>query len=111
VLAAVEALGVVRPGVPKLLIWDNAPPHMPLRVRAAAHQAGIGIAFLPFRAPELMPLEELWRGRKATVAANRCDDSLEELAERAVAWWDGMSDAERRRRCGLTSAKFTWLPT
>ena len=36
VLAAVDALGRVRPAVPKLLIWDNAPPHHPHRVRDAA---------------------------------------------------------------------------
>lgn len=36
VLAAVEALGTVRPEVPKLLIWDNAPPHHPHRVRRGA---------------------------------------------------------------------------
>ena len=111
VLAAVEALGAVRPGVPKLLVWDNAPPHKPHRVRDAAHAAGIAIAFLPFRSPELMPLEDLWRGLKQTVAANRCYPSLEELAERAVAWLDGMTDAERRRRCGLLSSKYQWLPT
>jgi transposase len=111
VLAAVEALGMVRPEVPKLLIWDNAPPHHPHRVRDAAQAAGIRLAFLPFRSPELMPLEELWRGLKATVAANRCYDSLEDLAERAVAWLDGMSDSERHRRCGLTTSKFVWLPT
>src|SRR5215208_4674884 len=29
VLASVEALGAVRPEVPKLLIWDNAPPTCP----------------------------------------------------------------------------------
>jgi len=111
VLAAVEALGVVRPEVPKLLIWDNAPPHHPHRVCDAARAAGIRLAFLPFRSPELMPLEELWRGLKATVAANRCYDSLEDLAERAVAWLDGMSASERHRRCGLTTSKFAWLPT
>ena len=111
VLAAVEALGAGRPEVPKLLIWDNAPPHMPHRVREAAQEAGITRAFLPFRSPELMPLEELWRGLKATVAANRCYASLEELADRAVAWLDGMSDTERHRRCGLTTSKFAWLPT
>ena len=33
VLAAVIALGAVRPEVPKLLIWDNAPPHHPHRAR------------------------------------------------------------------------------
>ena len=87
--------------MPKLLIWDNAPPHHPHRVRDAARTPGITLAFLPFRSPELMPLEDLWRGLKATVAANRCYASLEELAERALAWLDGMSDAERLRRCGL----------
>ena len=111
VVAAVQALGAVRPEVPKLLVWDNAPPHHPHRVRDAARDAGIALAFLPFRAPELMPLEELWRGLKQTVAANRCYASRDDLAERAVAWLDGMTDAERRRRCGLESAKFHWLPT
>jgi transposase len=111
VLAAVEHLGTVRPGVPKLLIWDNAPPHHPHRVRDAATAAGITVAFLPFRSPELMPLEDLWRGLKQTVAANRCYPSLEELTLRALAWLDGMSDAERLRRCGLETSKFDWLPT
>jgi transposase len=111
VVAAVEALGAVRPDVPKLLVWDNAPPHMPHRVRDAAREAGITVAFLPFRSPELMPLEDLWRGLKQTVAANRCYASLDELTERALAWLDGMTDAERRRRCGLQTSKFEWLPT
>jgi transposase len=111
VLAAVAALGQVRPDIPKLLIWDNAPPHHPHRVRDAAAAVGITLAFLPFRAPELMPLEELWRGLKQTVAANRCYASLEELVERALAWLDGMTDDERHRRCGLQSSKYQWLPT
>ena len=111
VLAAVAHLGAVRPEVPKLLIWDNAPPHHPHRVRDAAQAAGITLAFLPFRAPELMPLEELWRGLKQTVAANRCYTSLDDLTERALAWLAAMSGPERRRRCGLESTKFQWLPT
>ena len=111
VVVAVEAVGAVRPKVPKLLVWDNAPPHKPLRVREAAQEAGITLVFLPFRSPELMPLEDLWRGLKATVAANRCYASLDELAERALAWLDGMSEVERLRRCGLQSSKYQWLPT
>lgn len=111
VLAAVQELGGVRPDVPKLLIWDNAPPHHPHRVRDAAREAGITLAFLPFRSPELMPLEDLWRGLKATVAANRCYPTLEELSQRAVAWLDDMSEAERLRRCGFEASKFDWLPT
>jgi len=111
VLAAVEALGRVRPEVPKLLVWDNAPPHTPHRVRDAARDIGIAVVFLPFRSPELMPLEDLWRGLKATVAANRCYPTLEELTDRAVDWLDAMSDEDRLRRCGFQSSKFDWLPT
>jgi transposase len=111
VRVAVGALAAVRPTVPKLLIWDNAPAHHPIRVRQDAVEADITLAFLPFRAPELMPLEELWRGLKQTVAANRCYPSLDELAERAVAWLDTMSASERLCRCGLQSSKYHWLPT
>jgi len=111
VLVAVVALGAVRPETPKLLIWDNAPPHKPHRVRDAAAAAGITLAFLPVRSPELMPLEDLWRGLKATVAANRCYPSLDELAERAQEWLEGMSDEDRLRRCGFQTSKFDWLPT
>jgi transposase len=111
VVAAGQTLGGVRPAVPKLLIWDNAPPHHPHRVRDAAQEAAISVAFLPFRSPELMPLEDLWRGLKAVVAANRCYPTLEELADRAIDWLDAMPDPERRRRCGLQTSKFEWLPT
>jgi len=111
VLAAVAALGTVRPEVPKLLIWDNAPPHHPHRVRDAAREAGITLAFLPFRSPELMPLEDLWRGLKQTIAANRAYPSLDELTERAIDWLTAMSDEDRRRRCGFHASKFDWLPT
>ena len=111
VLSAVHTLGAVRPEVPKLLIWDNAPPHHPHRVRDAAQAAQITLAFLPFRAPELMPLEDLWRGLKASVAANRCYASLEELSQRAVDWLTAMSDEDRRHRCALHTSKYDWLPT
>lgn len=88
VVEAVTALGTVRPGVPKLLIWDNAPPHQPKLVRAAADAAGIEVAFLPFRAPALMPLEDLWWGLKGEVAANRAYATMDELVERALAALD-----------------------
>ncbi|MCA9878781.1 MAG: IS630 family transposase [Thermomicrobiales bacterium] len=111
IVAAMTDLGQTRPGVPKLLIWDNAPPHHPHRVREAAAAAGITLAFLPFRSPELMPLEELWRGLKQTVAANRCYTGLEDLVTRALAWLTTLTNHDRLRRCGLQSSKFQWLPT
>lgn len=111
VLAAIAARGAIRPEVPKRLVWDNAPPHTPHRVRDAAAAAGITISFLPFRSPELMPLEERWRGLKATIAANRCYLSLDELAQCVLDWLDAMSETDRLRRCGFQSSKFDWLPT
>ncbi len=111
VVGAVTALGVVRPGVPKLLVWDNAPPHQPKVVRAAADAAGIEVAFLPFRSPELMRLEDLWRGLKGKVAANRAYATMEELVERALAVLDAPTPEERLRHAGLHSSKFDWLLT
>ncbi|HEY3110016.1 MAG TPA: transposase, partial [Chloroflexota bacterium] len=66
VAAAVAALGAGRPGVRKLLVWDNAPPPHTRPPREAAAAAGIELAFLPFRSPELNPCEDLWRPLKAT---------------------------------------------
>src|SRR5260221_14000792 len=49
---------------------SNAPPHHPKRVRATAAPAHITIAWLPFRAPELMPCEDLWRLMTAAAASS-----------------------------------------
>jgi transposase len=116
-IAFVEALGAVRPQVPKLLVWDNAPPHHPHRVSAAAEAAHITIAWLPFRSPELNPDEDLWRLAKAVVAANRSyqedqpDDVVQTLAEQAVQWIEALSPFDRLRCTGLLSSKFQWLST
>lgn len=79
-------------------------PHHPHRVLDAAAAAGTTLAFLPFRSPELSPLEERWRGLKQTVAANRCYPSLDELTQRTVTWLDDTSDVGRLRRCGCDAS-------
>lgn len=111
VAEAVAALGAVRPGVPKLLVWDNAPPHHTHAARDAAAAGGIEIAWLPFRSPELNPCEDLWRRLKAVVAANRCYAHVDDLAARATAWLDHLAPDDVRRHAGLTTSKFAWLPT
>jgi len=111
VALALAGLGRLRPGVPKLVLWDNAPPHHTRAARAAAEAAAIELAWLPFRSPELNPCEDLWRHLKAQVAANRCYASVDELAERAVAWLDALAPANALRLAALRSSKFHWLPT
>jgi hypothetical protein len=110
-IAFLEALGEVAPSVPKLLIWDNAPPPHPKRVLQVARTLGIDIAFLPYRSPELNPCEDLWRGIFGEIAANGTYASMEELGERALAWLDALSPADMLRRSGLLSSKFNWLVT
>ncbi len=94
-----------------MLVRDNAPPHHPKRVQAAAAVAHITLASLPFRAPELMPCEDLWRLAKAVVAANRAYAAVQEQAERAVAWLATLTPFDRLRTSGLFGAKFQWLST
>lgn len=110
-IAFLQTLAQVRPDIPKLLIWDNAPPHHPKRVAAAAANAHITIAWLPFRSPELNPCEDIWRLLKQTVAANRVYDTLETLLTYALDWLSACSPTSLLARSGLTSSKFNWLPT
>jgi transposase len=115
--AFVQALAPGHPDVSKLLVWDNAPPHPPKRVVAAATAAPIQIAWLPFRSPELMPCEDLWRLAKAPVAANRpyreeaSDLLVQALAEQAAGCIEALSPFERLRCSGLLGSKFQWLAT
>jgi len=117
-VALIEALAA-RPRVgaagaadrPRLLALDNAPAHKTKVVRAAAEAAGITLAWLPYRAPELNPCEDLWRPLKATVAANRAYPSVDALADRALQWLNDLTGDEVRRITGLTSSKFQWLST
>jgi hypothetical protein len=117
-LSCVERLAQVPPDGPKRLVWDNAPPHHPKRVAAAAAAAHIQIAWLPFRSPELMPCEDLWRRSKTQVAANRpyqadqpADDLVQGLAEQAVHTSVALSPLDRLRCFGLLGSKFQWLST
>ncbi len=112
VAVLVEALGQQRgPDQPLLLVWDNAPAHKPKPVHAALAATGVEVAWLPFRAPELNPGEDLWRHLKRVVAANRVYATLDEFAEHAVGWLDGLGVDTVRRYTGLCSSKFNWLPT
>jgi transposase len=94
-----------------LLVWDNAPPHQTRLARETAEATGIAVVPLPYRSPELMPCEDIWRELKRTVAANRAYTDVDELAQRGVGWLDDHTPDELLRIAGLQSSKFDWLPT
>jgi transposase len=109
--ALIAAVAARTPAGRSVLVWDNAPPHPTHVARERAEATGIAIVPLPFRSPELMPCEDVWRGMKGVVAANRTDADVDELAARAVGWLDDCGPAALLRLAGLQSSKFDWLPT
>jgi transposase len=109
--ALLAALAVRTPAGKSILVWDNAPPHQTRVARETAEATGITLVALPFRAPELMPCEEVWREMKRVVAANRVYADIDELAGRAVGWLDERTADELLRIAGLHSSKFDWLST
>jgi transposase len=109
--ALVAMLAARTPAGRSVLVWDNAPPHHTRVARETAEATGITIVPLPFRAPELMPCEDVWREMKRVVAANRAYGDVDELAGRGLGWLDEQSPGDLLRIAGLLSSKFDWLPT
>ena len=109
--ALVAALAARTPAGKRLRVWDNAPPHHTRVARETAEAMGIIIVPLPFRSPELMPCEDVWREMKRVVAANRAYADVDELAQRGVSWLDDRSSDEILRIAGVQSSKFDWLST
>ena len=64
----------------------------------------------PPACPELHPMESLWRPRQPQVAANRCEPTLDRLAQRAMDWLEDQTPTGRLRDAGVRSKNF-WLPT
>lgn len=60
-------LRAVYPARTLILIWDNWPVHTHPTVQAHAATLGIALRWLPTYAPELNPIEKLWRWLKQEV--------------------------------------------
>jgi hypothetical protein len=64
-------------------------------------------------------MDQLWKGLKHEVAANRQAASIDDLADRAVRWVLNLTPARARRKLGIASDHFWlksllqhfWLPT
>ena len=90
------------------LLADRATAHTDARTQALATQLGIRFVWLPKQAPELNAMDQLWRGLKAAIAANRQAPSIAALASMAMLWVLMLSPTEARRKAGMMSPRF-WL--
>ena len=90
------------------LLADRASAHAAPQTLALAAQLRIQLLWLPKQAPELSPMDQLWRGLKQHVAANRQAASIDALAAEAAAWVLALTALQARRKAGMTSKRF-WL--
>jgi len=90
------------------LLADRASAHTDWRTQALAAELDIGWLWLPKQWPELSPMDQLWRELKRLVAANRQAESIDALADSAVAWIMGLTPQQARRKAGMSSKHF-WL--
>ena len=91
-------------------IWlaDRASAHTAPQTLAVAAQLRIRVLWLPKQAPELSPMDQLWRELKRLIAANRQAESIDTLANDAAEWLLTLTPQQARRKAGMTSKRF-WL--
>jgi DDE superfamily endonuclease len=90
------------------MLLDEDPSHTAGDSVAMAHELGIEELWLPKRAPELNPMDHLWREPKSVICANRQYDTIEEEGDRFVTYLEALSPHQARLRAGLLSPTF-WL--
>jgi transposase len=90
------------------LLADRAGAHTAHATQALAEQLGIRWLWLPKQTPELSPMDQLWRGLKRLVAANRQAESIDALAAQAEHWVLSLTASQARRKAGIDSPNF-WL--
>jgi transposase len=90
------------------LLLDRASGHTDRKTQALAAELNIRLFWLPKHAPELNPMDQLWRPMKHYVAANRQAETIDQLADEAEAWILNLSSRDARRKAGLLSNR-SWL--
>ena len=90
------------------LLLDRAGAHTAAATQALAARLRIELVWLPKQAPELSPMDQLWKDLKRVVAANRQAPTVDALATSAMLWVVMLTPTEARRKSGMLSPHF-WL--
>ncbi|GEO19383.1 hypothetical protein MAE02_70790 [Microvirga aerophila] len=90
------------------LLTDRASAHTAPQTQALAARLRIRFVWLPRQAPELSPMDQLWRELKRPVAANRQAASIDALAATAATWVLTLTPQQAFRKAGMASKHF-WL--
>jgi hypothetical protein len=90
------------------LLADRASGHTAQATLALASELRIEFVWLPKQWSELNAMDQLWKGLKHDVAANRQAASIDDLADRASQWVLNLTPAQARQKAGMASSTF-WL--
>lgn len=90
------------------LLLDHHSSHTAKASLQLARELDITLLWLPTQCPSLNPVEHLWRGLKAEIAANRQFTDVAEELRHAQAWVQHLSPMQALRKAGLLSPRF-WL--
>lgn len=93
---------------PLALLLDEDSCHTAKMSQQLASKLDIRLLWLPYRAPELNPIERLWRFAKQQVSANLQYRSIEAHASRFIEYVQQLSKGAALRKAGLRSRRF-WL--
>ena len=80
------------------LLADRASAHTAPQTQAVAARLRIWFLWLPKQAPELSPMDQLWRELKRLIAANRQAESIDVLAAGAAEWLLTLTPQQARRK-------------
>jgi hypothetical protein len=90
------------------LLLDEDPSHTAKGSVRLADEMDIELVWLPKRAPELNPMDTLWGQGKDVISASKQYDTIDEQAERFLAYLTGLSNQEALHTSGVLAAEF-WL--
>jgi transposase len=90
------------------LLLDENPSHTAGRSQQLATELHIKLLWLPKRAPELNPMDQLWGQAKDIVSANLQYPTIDEQLNTFIEYLECLTDWEARYTSGVLSDEF-WL--
>lgn len=90
------------------LLLDANPSHTAGRSQQLADKLKIELLWLPKRAPELNPMDELWGQAKDVVSANLQYPTIDDHLHAFIEYLESLTDWEARYTAGVLSQNF-WL--
>jgi hypothetical protein len=79
----------VAPGAHAVLLLDRAGWHMTAKLKVPKN---ITLLFLPSRAPELNPVENIWQYLRQTYLSNRVFETYHDILDAACEAWNSLID-------------------